>query len=76
MRKRLTMSMRTGKRGEAVLQRLEMLERQDGRRREHRHLLAVHDRLERGAHRDLGLAVADVAAQQAVHRRRRLPCRA
>ena len=31
-------------------------------------LLAVLDRLERRAHRDLGLAVADVAADQPVHR--------
>ena len=48
-----------------------MLKRQHGRRREERDLLAVHHRLERGAHRDFGLAVADVAAQQAIHRRRR-----
>ena len=33
-----------------------------------RHLLAVLDRLERRPHRDLGLAVADVAADQPVHR--------
>src|SRR3546814_20798122 len=31
-------------------------------------LRAVLDRLERRAHRDLGLAVADVAADQPVHR--------
>src|SRR3712207_8908501 len=31
-------------------------------------LLAVLHRLERGPHRDLGLAVADVAADQPVHR--------
>ncbi|MCE2514627.1 MAG: hypothetical protein J4F37_06395 [Acidobacteria bacterium] len=36
------------------------------------HLLAVHQGLERRPQRDLGLAVADVAAQQAVHRDRRL----
>ena len=35
-------------------------------------LLAVLHRLERGAHRDLGLAEADVAAHQAVHRDRAL----
>ena len=35
-------------------------------------LLAVHDGLERGTHRHLGLAVAHIAAEQAVHRRRRL----
>ena len=61
-----------GKAGEALLQRLLMLKRQHGGRRQKRDLLAVHHRLERGAHRDFGLAVADVAAQQAVHRRRRL----
>jgi hypothetical protein len=49
-----------------------VLEREDGRRRQHRDLLAVHHRLERRPHRDFRLAVADVAAQQAVHRRRRL----
>ena len=63
--------MRTGKPGEALLQRLLMLKREHRRRREERDLLAVHHRLERGAHRDFGLAVADVAAEQAVHRRRR-----
>ena len=35
---------------------------------EHRHLLAVGDRDERRAQRDLGLAEADVAAHQPVHR--------
>ena len=49
-----------------------MLVGEDGRRRQHRHLIAGVDRLERGAHRDLGLAEADVAAQQAVHRPRAL----
>ena len=37
---------------------------------EHRHLVAGVDRLERRPHRHLGLAVAHVAAQQAVHRPR------
>ena len=60
------------KAGEAIAQRLDVLKRQHRRRSEHRHLFAVHDRLERGAHRDLGLAVADVAAEQPVHRRGRL----
>jgi len=41
---------------------------QQGRWHQDGDLLAVHDRLERGAHRDLGLAVADVAADEAVHR--------
>ena len=48
-----------------------MLEGEDGGRREQRDLFAVHHRLERGAHGDLGLAVPNVAAQQPVHRRRR-----
>ena len=56
---------------EPFLERLLMLERQHGRRRQERDLLAVHHRLERRAHRHFRLAVADVAAQQAVHRRRR-----
>ena len=72
VRNRLIMSIRTGKAGEPLLQRLQVLEGEHGRRREERDLLAVHDRLERRAHRDFGLAVADVAAEQAVHRRRRL----
>ena len=60
------------KRREPVPQRLQVLKREHGRRREKRDLLAVHDRLERGAHRHFGLAVSDVAAQQPVHRRGRL----
>ena len=59
------------KAGESLAQRLLVLKREHGRRREERDLLAVHHRLEGGAHRDLGLAVADVAAEQAIHRRRR-----
>ena len=62
---------RNRKSGEPLGQRLLMLKGEHGRRREERHLLAVHDRLERRAHGDFGLAVADVAAQQPVHRRRR-----
>ena len=58
--------------GKPLAQRLQMLEREHGRWREKGDLLAVHHRLERGAHRDFGLAVAHVAAQQPVHRRRRL----
>ena len=49
-----------------------MLLGEDRRRHQQHHLLAVLHRLERGAQRDLGLAVADVAADQAVHRPRRL----
>ena len=58
--------------GEAALERPEVLVGEDRRRREQRHLLAVEHGLEGGAHGDLGLAVADVAAEQAVHRLRRL----
>ncbi len=50
----------------------EVLLGEDRRRHQHQHLLAALDRLERGAQRDLGLAVADVAADQAVHRARGL----
>ena len=45
---------------------------EDRRRHQQHHLLAVLHRLERGPQRDLGLAVADVAADQPVHRPRRL----
>ena len=65
--KRETDSIRTGA-VEAARERLEMLFGEDGRRREHGGLLAV----ERGdvgrAHGDFGLAVAGVAADEAVHR--------
>ena len=47
---------------------LEVLLDEQRRRHEHGDLLAVLHRLERRPHRDLGLAVADVAADQAVHR--------
>ncbi len=52
----------------ALAERVEMLLRQHGRRHQHGDLLAVHHRFERGADGDLGFAVADVAADQAVHR--------
>ena len=45
---------------------------QDRGRHEHGHLVAGVDRLERRPHRHFGLAVADVAAQQAIHRPRLL----
>ena len=51
-----------------VAEGLEVLAGQDGRRAEDGHLLAVHDRLEGGPHGHLGLAVADVAAEEPVHR--------
>ena len=59
------------KRREAILQRLDVLEREHGGRREKRDLFAVHRRLERRPHRDFGLAVAHVPAQQPIHRRGR-----
>ena len=59
------------KTGEPLLQRLLVLKGQHRGRRQKRHLLGVHDRLECGAHGDLRLAVPDVAAQQPIHRRRR-----
>ena len=61
-----------GEAGEALGEGLEVLLDQQRRRHEHRDLLAVLDRLERGAHGDLGLAEADVAREQAVHRDRLL----
>ena len=54
----------------ALPEGFEMLLRQHGRRREHRDLFAVHDRLEGGANRHLGFAETDVAADQAIHRAR------
>ncbi len=57
---------------QAPAEGLEVLVGEDGGRREHRHLIARVDRLERGAHGDLGLAEADVAAEQSVHRPRAL----
>jgi hypothetical protein len=56
--------------GESSLDGPQVLKGQHGRRREKRDLLAVHDDLERRAHRDFGLAVTDVATEQAVHRGR------
>jgi hypothetical protein len=58
--------------GEARAECLVVLIGEDCRRGKHGHLPAVHDGLERGPHRDLSLAVADVATEQAVHRRRLL----
>ena len=53
---------------QALGERAVVLLGEDRRRHEHQHLLAGVGGLERGAQRDLGLAVADVAADQAVHR--------
>ena len=57
---------------EAVAEGLQVLLREDGRRREHQHLAPAARDLERGAQRDLGLPEADVAADQPVHRAVRL----
>ena len=56
------------KAGEALAEVLRVLARQQRRRRDDRGLLAVDRRGEGGAQRDLGLAEADVAADQPVHR--------
>ena len=48
-----------------------MLKRQHRRRRQHRHLLRIRNRLERRAHRYFRFPVSNVAAQQPVHRQRR-----
>jgi hypothetical protein len=56
-------------RGKPFGQRLQVLEGQDGGRRQNGHLLAVHHRLECRPRGDLGLAVAHVAAEKPVHGR-------
>ena len=53
-------------------ERVPVLLGEDRRRHEDQQLLAVHRRCERGPHGDLGLAEADVAADEPVHRARRL----
>ncbi len=50
----------------------EVLQGQHGGRHQHRHLTPVVDRLERRPQRDLGLAEADIADDEAVHRLGRL----
>src|SRR5258708_4114991 len=57
-----------GECGESCVERLEMLEGEQGSRREDSYLLVVQDGFERCAHGDFCFAVADVATQQAVHR--------
>ena len=57
-----------GERLEPLREVREVLLREDRRRAQHHDLLAVLRRLEGGADRDLGLAVAHVAADQPVHR--------
>ena len=54
--------------GEAVDESLEMLFAKQRRRAQHGHLLAAGHRAEGGAQGDFGLAEADVAADQPVHR--------
>ena len=56
----------------ARAERVPVLLGEDRRRREHQRLLAVDGDGERGADRDLRLAEADVAADEPVHRPRRL----
>ena len=58
----------TGKPAQAVGEGLGVLARQQRRRHHHRHLLAVHRGDEGGAQRHFGLAEADVAADQPIHR--------
>ena len=58
--------------GHPLAERAIVLLGQDRRRHQHGHLVAAVDRLERGPHRHFGLAEADVAAQQPVHRPRLL----
>src|SRR5262249_17996680 len=58
--------------GEPLRQSAQVLEGENRGGREERDLLAVNHRFERRTHRDLGLAVPDVAAEQTIHRRRRL----
>ena len=53
-------------------ERVVVLAREHGRRHEHRSLPSPHHALERRPHRELGLAVADVAAEQPVHGHPRL----
>ena len=52
--------------GEAVAKRLVVLLREQGRRRQHRDLLAGLDGDKRSAHGDFGLAESDIPADQAV----------
>ena len=57
---------------QALAEGAEVLLGEDRGRNQHHHLLAVGDGLVGGAQRHLGLAVADVAADQPVHRALRL----
>src|SRR5262249_47802006 len=55
------------KRSEAAFEGFEMLEGKNGRGRENRDLLAVADGFKSSAHGDLGLAITDISAEEAVH---------
>ena len=70
--KRLITAMRIGKVGEPLAEGARVLVGEDRRGHEHGDLTSALHRLERGAHGDLRLAVADVADEQAVHRTRAL----
>ncbi len=61
-----------GEAGEPLAHRAEVLLDEHGGGREHARLLSALHGTEHGAHRDLGLAVPDVTADQAIHRARRL----
>ena len=61
-----------GEVAEALAERVPVLLGEDRRGHEHQRLLAVDRDRERGPHGDLGLAEADVAADEPVHRPRRL----
>ena len=67
-RKRLMTSTMNGYSASRCAEGAVVLLGEDRRRHEDGDLLAVVDRLERGADGQLGLAVADVAADEAVHR--------
>ncbi len=56
-----------GKGGKPGAKGLPVLEGENGRGREDRHLLAVEDGAHGGSHGHLGLAVADVAEDETVH---------
>ena len=63
---------RERERREPLLEGLVVLEGKNGGGREHRDLLVVAQSLEGSAHRNFGLAITDVAAQQAIHGELRL----
>ena len=70
--KRLSSATRTGKPAKRSVNRREVLARQQRRGHQEAACLLSWTALKIGAHRDLGLAEADVGADQAVHRARQL----